>query len=757
MTLDFLDHLLRESPSKNPQFTPLKRSFFTPNSQHMAVGGGVDAYKGVYQSMRLAQVRPRTSDVCYLNTDFNKGGRLVINLDVSNTCFWGTGGLISQACHVLRCRDPQELTQKTRWVKNATGALQESEGFRNLRKLAKVRVKAMYRGCPVPDQEFQIKSFIREDAKSYTVEIKDRATGIARPQSVFDYFRTKYNVVLQNWQLPLCQMTKKGVLYPMEVLTLTGHQRYPFKLDEDQTAKMIKFAVTLPNKRLEAIKEGQSWLNWQQDPVLAKFGLKVDANMLKTKARVLPNPVIQFGGPGTTGQLNPGTTGRWDLKGKKFFSTNPQPLESWGVCVFNSGRFRLEQAQIGNFIEAFVKAYKAHGGQVRNEKPMMFVGPQDAGEAVEQTVNRTGNMFKKRPQILLFCVPDKNAFHYLRIKKSCDCRYGIVSQVMQNAQIQKCNPQYISNVLMKVNAKLGGCTSKAISKAGVVEFKVPTMIIGADVSHASPGSAAPSMAALTVSIDRHAGRYAAACETNGSRVEMITEANIYSMLRPLFQHWQETVGGGQLPNHVYYFRDGVSEGQFQHVLQQEVPHMKKLMREMAPAWDGKFVVVVASKRHHIRFFPNPTDRNAADRNGNPLPGTLVEYDVTDPFTWDYYLNAHSAIQGTARPTHYHVLTDEIGLQPNQFQNMVYEHSYQYMRSTTPVSLFPAVYYAHLASNRARAHENVASSSGPQSGPGHQDAKAGPKGSGGSDGPPTEHARLLPMYNQTGIRHSMWYI
>ena len=91
---------------------------------------------------------------------------------------------------------------------------------------------------------------------------------------------------------------------------------------------------------------------------------------------------------------------------------------------------------------------------------------------------------------------------------------------------------------------------------------------------------------------------------------------------------------------------------------------------------------MASKRHHIRFFPGP----AGDRSQNPLPGTLVEKDVTHPFEYDFYLNSHSAIQGTARPTHYHVLMDEIGMSANELQNMIYEHSYQYMRSTTPVSL-----------------------------------------------------------------------
>ena len=65
---------------------------------------------------------------------------------------------------------------------------------------------------------------------------------------------------------------------------------------------------------------------------------------------------------------------------------------------------------------------------------------------------------------------------------------------------------------------------------------------------------------------------------------------------------------------------------------------------------------------------------------------LVEQDVTHPFEYDFYLNAHSAIQGTARPVHYHVLQDDAKVPVNDFQKMIYQFSYQFMRSTTPVSL-----------------------------------------------------------------------
>ena len=62
----------------------------------------------------------------------------------------------------------------------------------------------------------------------------------------------------------------------------------------------------------------------------------------------------------------------------------------------------------------------------------------------------------------------------------------------------------------------------------------------------------------------------------------------------------------------------------------------------------RFLVIIASKRHHVRFFP----QSGVDKNANPLPGTLVETGVTQPFENDFYLCAHTAIKGTARPVHY---------------------------------------------------------------------------------------------------------
>ena len=88
-------------------------------------------------------------------------------------------------------------------------------------------------------------------------------------------------------------------------------------------------------------------------------------------------------------------------------------------------------------------------------------GPADEAQCVTdlfaRIVARTGGI---KPQIMVFLLAGKDSICYERIKKSCDCRYGVVSQCMQNAHVKRGQGQYISNVLMKFNAKLGGTTSK---------------------------------------------------------------------------------------------------------------------------------------------------------------------------------------------------------------------------------------------------------------------------------------------------------
>lgn len=89
-----------------------------------------------------------------------------------------------------------------------------------------------------------------------------------------------------------------------------------------------------------------------------------------------------------------------------------------------------------------------------------------------------------------------------------------------------------------------------------------------------------------------------------------------------------------------------------------------------------------------------------DLKGNVLPGTVVENRSDGQ---DVFLVPHLGLQGTVRPTHYVCLRDENGLSADEFQRLCNNLAYSYARSTTAVSMIPAVYYAGLAAARAKNH------------------------------------------------------
>ncbi|KAF8860682.1 eukaryotic translation initiation factor-like protein 2C 2 [Acephala macrosclerotiorum] len=763
--ITFLDHLMRQAPSEH--YTMIKRSFFARGGATTSLDNVVVAMKGVYSSIRLCNPK---SSVGAPSTG------LAINVDVANGTFWASQDVHQAARNYLKQRNRMGnwdvFRNILRPVKYKDGWTM-SDDFKDLRKMSKLKFTVKHRGKGDDNKQYSIEKFTFEareggaHSKNTFFKWRNRAAGTEEDISVYEYFRRNYNITIQMWDLPLIKTSKAGH-FPMELCTIVANQRYAFKLSPDQTAAMIKFAVTRPKERLASIQHGISMLKWNQDPYLKHFGLQVDGNLTSTAARLLPNPEIQYNGA----KVNPGTSGRWDLRGKKFILSNPDPLRSWGVAILGGC---LTEAVVRNFLGVFVQTYIGHGGRVENRNPVVYM--QQKGEDLPVTVakcrTQAGNQAQLLPQILFFIMPGKDSYMYERVKRNAECRFGIVSQCLNVAHVQKAQPQYCSNVCMKVNAKLGGTTSKVVP-GPTPFFTRPTLIIGADVSHATPGSPQCSMAAITVSFDRECARFAAAVQTNGYRVEMITRNNIQQMLIPLIEQWHSKVGGGNGPAHIYYFRDGVSEGQYSHVINQEVKNMKECIAERWPQGGPiQWTVAVCTKRHHIRFFPKENDQ-AGDRNANPLPGTLVDQDVTHPFEYDFYLNAHAAIQGTARPVHYHVLLDEAKVPIDNFQKMIYQFSYQYMRSTTPVSLFPAIYYAHLASNRARCHEAREASAGPAGGQkfeeARQDAAVQAARRGTRDGTsqtgsslPLEAIPLLPLGNAenrndpSGIRTSMWYI
>ncbi|KAI8943145.1 hypothetical protein NX059_001175 [Plenodomus lindquistii] len=166
-----------------------------------------------------------------------------------------------------------------------------------------------------------------------------------------------------------------------------------------------------------------------------------------------------------------------------------------------------------------------------------------------------------------------------------------------------------------------------------------------------------------------------------------------------------------MPQNVLYYRNGVSNSQYAHMRDRELPQIRAAFKEFAKSAklmnvNFKLTAVVVAKRHHVRFVPGTDDPNYAkgprkEANGNCKPGTLVDTVVTSPYYSDFYLQSHDGIKGTARPAHYFLLVNEMGIKDTDLQEFTHKLCYTYVRATRGVSYVPPAYYADQLCERGR--------------------------------------------------------
>jgi eukaryotic translation initiation factor 2C len=91
------------------------------------------------------------------------------------------------------------------------------------------------------------------------------------------------------------------------------------------------------------------------------------------------------------------------------------------------------------------------------------------------------------------------------LKKQCETVLGVVSQCCLTKHVYKMSKQYLANVALKINVKVGGRNTvlvDALSRRIPLVSDIPTIIFGADVTHPHPGEdSSPSIAAVVASQD----------------------------------------------------------------------------------------------------------------------------------------------------------------------------------------------------------------------------------------------------------------
>ena len=348
-------------------------------------------------------------------------------------------------------------------------------------------------------------------------------------------------------------------------------------------------------------------------------------------------------------------------------------------------------------------------------KRLLLNGPDDP--KLVQTIQGAAAVL----DLLFVLLPDANTPVYYKVKQLADIKYGIhtICSVGQKLAKPGGQDQYFANLGLKFNLKLGGINQTVdTARLGLINDN-KTMVVGIDVTHPSPGSssAAPSVAGMVASIDRWLGQWPATLRIQPARQENV--ADLTSMLKSRLQLWKTKGKHPSFPENILVYRDGVSEGQYSTVIDSELPLLRKAAKELYPATEQKkglprFTIVIAGKRHKTRFYPTQA-QDADPKSANPKPGTVVDRHVTEPRNWDFFLQAHNALKGTARPCHYYVVLDEIFRQtyktvPPQYpggnvsdilEDLTHSMCYLFGRATKAVSLCPPAYYADIVCERAR--------------------------------------------------------
>lgn len=145
------------------------------------------------------------------------------------------------------------------------------------------------------------------------------------------------------------------------------------------------------------------------------------------------------------------------------------------------------------------------------------------------------------------------------------------------------------------------------------------MIMGADVTHPSPDSQGiPSVAAVTASHDPKAFCYNICWRLQPPKVEIIED--LEQITREHLEYFYQATK--LKPERIVFFRDGVSEGQFDQVKRVEIMAIRKACKNLqASDYEPSITFLVVQKRHHTRMFPlNPRD---SEDNNNNVPAGMI--------------------------------------------------------------------------------------------------------------------------------------
>ncbi|KAI8852945.1 Piwi domain-containing protein [Chytridium lagenaria] len=697
--LSVLDILLKSVPAE--VFHPVSRatgvSFYPQGPEaYRAISNGLGAVQGWKQT-----IKPTYKAV-------------LLNLDIATTCFYPAGPLIDAIAAFAKVRSIRDVNQQF-FIRGSRDFMRLSKYLKNVNVLAQHREKGR--------RKYKIQGLSPQSADK-TIVMIDVETPEARPMSVSQYFLERLGKRLAYPQLPVVNvgMLKVGkepqpIYIPMEFLHIKKGQRHLGKLDDSQTADIIKIAALRPKDRMAHIEAGRRTLHTSEDAqkLYSHWGISIGSKMREVDARILSMPrlLVEDGRGRGNATIIP-DNGAFNLsRGSKFYQ--PSVLRSYAIALIGRDAARLSFRSVETFMGTVLDQCRTMGIQVENLRlsditvsnasSTIAETLQTARDAAVQAARKAGHPTMATAQ-MVFCIIDrKGAAEYDQIKQIAETRLNLMTQCIITKHFHNSRGGGVAlNLALKINAKLGGINVALDPPQKMRVYSgTETMVLGVDITHPGAGALAEgarSVAAVVGSIDTNLCKYRSECGHLPPRQEIIK--GLGELARPIFEQYRQNHPAKSLPTTLIVYRDGVSEGQFNEVALNEIQSLKECLQSYGPEGAAvKLTFMIINKRHATRFFVK--ERQDGDKNGNVMAGTVVDTGIVHPFEYDFFLNSHQGLQGTSRAAHYHVIYDESKFLPDDLQEFTYNMCYMFARATRSVSIVPAVYYAHLMASRIKCY------------------------------------------------------
>lgn len=658
--LQALNVALRHEPISRYTFNT--RSFFMPTGLR-SVGMGLELWPGVFQSIRPA-----------INS-------MHINIDTSTGVIYKPGPLITHALEFMGRRNPTDL---------ALNNLSARDKHSLQSRLRGLRIALNY--IPGKRPEKSIIAMTTTNATNTMFESNGQRISVAQ------YFQQTLHKQVRFPTLPCVQISRTAIV-PMEFCDILPGQLMRKQIPQELTDEMVNFSRKRPEERLAAIRNSLPALGYHSE-VVSQFGIEITPEPIEAPARVLESPQVMYSRP-----VRP-NNGAWNLRQEKL--KMPAQIKGWIMVIFDRQNF-FDQTAVKQTIERLKAACEEKGIIGLDLNPLVEYAPAQGD--VQKSLRDAGGKFRAArgtmPNLIVAIMPKQSGDIYPAVKHFGDVAVGVATQCLKAQKCRGGNPQYFGNVCLKINVKLGGINSvlPPSDDKFLGDPANPTMILGADVAHPAPGTEGkPSFTALVGSVDSAASKYIATHRAQKSRVEGIVDLQeMAEKLIKMFQGYQKmvekkaTVG----PKRILFYRDGVSEGQFKFVLENELPALKRACEACGLKPLPKITLVIVGKRHHTRMFPKPGQ--AADKSGNCAAGTVIDQLIGHPLEFDFFLLSHGGLIGTSRPAHYSVVHDDNNFTPDSLQKLTFNLCHVYARATRSVSIPPPVYYADIVCARAKNH------------------------------------------------------